>query len=74
MTFVGRETEALAVGDDAVARARRLGDPRALASVIDAALFSGWLTPARTEERLQLAQEGGPGWGPTTTTSVCACS
>ena len=57
LSFSGREQDAIAVGDQAVELARRLGDDALLPRVMHATMFSGWRSPARLEDRLALTTE-----------------
>jgi DNA-binding CsgD family transcriptional regulator len=57
LSFSGRDDEALAVGDEAIAVAREFGDDALLSRVIHGALYAGWLSPARLRERSALATE-----------------
>jgi DNA-binding CsgD family transcriptional regulator len=58
LAFEGRDDEAVATGELAVAAARACADDGTVAEIMHMALYAGWLDPNRLERQLALCREG----------------
>ena len=58
LTFLGREDEAIEVGEQAIALARTIADDATVAELTHAVLYAGWMDPTRLERQLELCREG----------------